>query len=125
MGDDKHSVLIDGNLYRDIKDYCNENSLQLSKFVSTLLKKQFMIEKYGDTPFSSQSSFIRPKTEAPPEKAVEVTERKEEIKEMAVPTEPPTIQKEPVQKEPRKEEKTEETNRTETVTIKPRKRRLS
>ena len=42
---------IDKELERDIRSYCNLNGIKFTKYVNDLLKKQFMIEKYGNVPF--------------------------------------------------------------------------
>lgn len=50
----KHSVQIsDDILYGNIVNYCKLNKLKISEFITDLLKKQFAIEQYGDTPFST------------------------------------------------------------------------
>ena len=46
-------VEIDEKLYNDIKVYCSLNALKIKAFVNELLKKALIIEKYGETPFSS------------------------------------------------------------------------
>ena len=46
-------VEIDEKLYNDIKVYCWLNALKIKACVNELLKKAFIIEKYGETPFSS------------------------------------------------------------------------
>ena len=51
MENKKHSVSIGERLYKEIKDYCELNSLKLNEFVEGLLKKSFTIEKYGEAPF--------------------------------------------------------------------------
>lgn len=47
-----HSILISENLYHDIKEYCQINDLKFGDFVDDLIRKSFMVEKYGDAPFS-------------------------------------------------------------------------
>lgn len=47
-----HSILINENLYHDIKEYCQINDLKFGDFVDDLIRKSFMVEKYGDAPFS-------------------------------------------------------------------------
>jgi hypothetical protein len=37
-------------LLKDINDYCKLNGLDSEKFVNNLLKKAFLVEKYGDKP---------------------------------------------------------------------------
>ena len=56
----KHSVQItDDNFYNELYEYCKINGLKISSFVTDLLKKQFLIEQYGDTPFGKIES-IKP-----------------------------------------------------------------
>lgn len=43
---------IDKKLYEEIKSYCKLNGLKTSEYVNGLLKKAFLEEKYGKTPFS-------------------------------------------------------------------------
>lgn len=42
--------MIDAKLLREIKGYCELNGLNVEEYVNYLLKKAFMIEKYGDKP---------------------------------------------------------------------------
>lgn len=42
---------IDKKLHDEIKEYCKLNNLKITQFINTLLKRAFMIEKYGETPF--------------------------------------------------------------------------
>ena len=51
-------VEIDKRLYQEIKDYCKLNNLVIKDFVNKLLKKAFIIEKYGDRPFSENNITI-------------------------------------------------------------------
>lgn len=56
----KHSVQItDDNFYNELYEYCKINGLKISSFVTDLLKKQFLIEQYGDTPFGKMEE-IKP-----------------------------------------------------------------
>ena len=41
---------IDNNLKRDIENYCTLNDLNVDVFINKILKKAFLIEKYGDKP---------------------------------------------------------------------------
>lgn len=41
---------IDKKLLEDIKNYCELNNLKPNKFVNDLLRKAFMVEKYGEAP---------------------------------------------------------------------------
>lgn len=43
---------IDKKLYEEIKSYCKLNGLKTSEYINGLLKKAFLEEKYGKTPFS-------------------------------------------------------------------------
>lgn len=45
-------IEIDKRLHQDIKEYCKLNGLVMKDFVNKLLKKAFMVEKYGDKPFA-------------------------------------------------------------------------
>ena len=42
---------IDKKLYEDIKAYCKLNNLKVGEYVNGLLKKAFMEDKYGASPF--------------------------------------------------------------------------
>lgn len=45
-----HVMGIDKNLKRDIENYCILNGLNVDIFINKLLKKAFLVEKYGDKP---------------------------------------------------------------------------
>lgn len=45
-------VELDKKLHKDIKEYCQLNGLVMKDFVNKLLKKAFMVEKYGERPFA-------------------------------------------------------------------------
>ena len=45
-------IELDKKLHREIKEYCQLNGLVMKDFVNKLLKKAFMVEKYGDKPFA-------------------------------------------------------------------------
>lgn len=45
-------IELDKKLHKDIKEYCQLNGLVMRDFVNKLLKKAFMVEKYGDKPFA-------------------------------------------------------------------------
>lgn len=48
----KHSIQIDDDkLFEDIVAYCKINNLKIGAFVTEILRKQFMLEQYGDIPF--------------------------------------------------------------------------
>ena len=50
----KHSIQIDDNkLYESIVEYCKENGLKVSFLCTDMLRKQFLIEKFGDIPFGN------------------------------------------------------------------------
>lgn len=41
---------------KDIEDYCKINNINnIENFINDLLSKYFMIEKYGERPFSEES----------------------------------------------------------------------
>lgn len=54
----KNIQIDDNDLYRKISDYCKINGLKISKFVTEMLRKQFMVEQYGDTPFTTYETTI-------------------------------------------------------------------
>lgn len=43
-------VEIKDKLYKDIVGYCELNNLDVTDYVNDLLKKQFVVEKYGERP---------------------------------------------------------------------------
>lgn len=53
-------IELDRKLHKDIKEYCQLNGLVMKDFVNKLLKKAFMVEKYGDKPFSSNDVVLMP-----------------------------------------------------------------
>ena len=77
MGSDRAyvNVCIDKDLWNSIKEYGKENELNPTKFANELLKKAFMYEKYGDTPFTSMKTEMN-------NVVVEVMERLKEEEEM-------------------------------------------
>lgn len=42
--------MIDEKLLKDIESYCNINCLDTKEFINNILKKGFMVEKYGNRP---------------------------------------------------------------------------
>lgn len=63
MENKKHNISVSENLYKDLKEYCELNSLKLNEFVESILKDAFMVEKYGDAPFFKQTTVMEPATE--------------------------------------------------------------
>ena len=50
----KHSIQItDNKLYESIVEYYKENDLKVSFLCTDMLRKQFLIEKFGDIPFGN------------------------------------------------------------------------
>ena len=48
----KHSIQIDDDkLFEDIVSYCKLNKISIKMFCTDMLRKQFLIEKFGDIPF--------------------------------------------------------------------------
>lgn len=41
---------IDKKLKKDIEDYCSLNNINVDDFINKILKKSFLLEKYGDKP---------------------------------------------------------------------------
>lgn len=59
MGKQVKSVQINDNkLYDQIVEYCKINGLKVSNLITEMVRKQFMIEKYGDTPFTTYETTI-------------------------------------------------------------------
>lgn len=55
-----HFVEIRNELYDKIKQYCQLNNLKVVKFINETLEKSFMVELYGETPFSTGKMFYKP-----------------------------------------------------------------
>jgi hypothetical protein len=51
-------IELDKILHKDIKEYCQLNGLVMKDFVNKLLKKAFMVEKYGDKPFNYENGTL-------------------------------------------------------------------
>lgn len=49
---------IDKKLHEEIKEYCKLNGLKTTEYVNSLLKKAFMEDKYGVSPFSKDRTPI-------------------------------------------------------------------
>ena len=49
---------IEKKLHDEIKEYCKLNGLKMTSFINSLLKNAFMIEKYGETPFSNSVNVV-------------------------------------------------------------------
>ena len=50
----KHSIQIDDDkLFEDIVSYCKLNKISIKMFCTDMLRKQFLIEKFGDIPFGN------------------------------------------------------------------------
>ena len=49
---------IDKKLHEEIKEYCKLNGLKTAEYVNSLLKKAFMLDKYGVSPFSKERTPI-------------------------------------------------------------------
>ena len=41
---------MDNKLVKDIRDYCKANGLKYDEYVNKLVKKSFMLDKYGEKP---------------------------------------------------------------------------
>ena len=50
----KHSIQIDDDkLFEEIVSYCKLNKLSIKMFCTDMIRKQFLIEKFGDVPFGT------------------------------------------------------------------------
>ena len=81
-------VELDKKLHKDIKEYCQLNGLVMKDFVNKLLKKAFMVEKYGDKPFAEPKMSnlekeaiekIKDMVEGQVNLPIEITEAMEEV----------------------------------------------
>ena len=128
------TVQIEDELYNDIKEYCKLNKLKIGSFINEILKKSFLVEKYGDTPFTNFSKKMAIETmESVPKPIQDVidnhfSEMLDDDKEIEVPNEikpefEENIEKTIIQAEPLYTiEDVVKTN--ETLINKPKKRRL-
>lgn len=41
---------LDKDLYKEIKEYCELNGIKTKEYIHNLLKKAFMVDKYGECP---------------------------------------------------------------------------
>lgn len=128
-----NTVQIEDKLYNDIKEYCKLNKLKIGSFINEILKKNFLIEKYGDTPFTNFSEKMVENIEPIPEPIQDVIDNHfyeilDDNKEIKVPDElkqefVKNIEKELIQPEPiNTVEDVVKTN--EPIVNKPKKRRL-
>ena len=46
---------LDNKLYKEIKEYCDLNELKTRDFIHDILKKAFLKEKYGESPFNRKN----------------------------------------------------------------------
>ena len=44
------NIEIKDKLYKDIENYCTLNELDINQYINGLLKKSFMLDKYGERP---------------------------------------------------------------------------
>lgn len=81
-------------LYYDIQLYCVLNELDFDEYITDLLKKSFMLDKYGDRPFAKAVQYEKPlpanETPTPTEVEIEV-KKNEETKEYEVDAKETTI----------------------------------
>ena len=50
--------IIESSLFNDIQEYCNVNSLDVREFINSLLRRSFVIERYGERPCISRKNSI-------------------------------------------------------------------
>jgi hypothetical protein len=46
-------IELDKKLHKEIKEYCQMNGLIMKEYVNSLLKKAFVVDKFGETPFGN------------------------------------------------------------------------
>lgn len=49
------NIEIKDKLYKDIENYCTLNELDINQYINGLLKKSFMLDKYGERPHISNT----------------------------------------------------------------------
>ena len=54
-------IKIGSILSKDIEQYCQLNGLDKTKYVNDILRKAFMLDKYGDRPQFMQKKKVEPK----------------------------------------------------------------
>lgn len=52
----KHIVDIT-SVYDELKEFCNLNNIKVIRFVHNAIKKELMLQKYGNTPFADYEMF--------------------------------------------------------------------
>ena len=73
-------MILNKKLEKDIKEYCILNDLKYKDFVNDLLKKAFLEEKYGKSPFNKEKKCIFAEKELDEENSVTFEEpSKEEL----------------------------------------------
>lgn len=113
---EKHSILIDGNLYEELKKFCQLNNFKLTSYVDHLLRDAFMIDKYGDAPF------VNYKKEVNQQPIKQITISEEPITQESDKAELQSINKFIVEselKEPINENKTQNNNTEQPLSSKP------
>lgn len=113
---EKHSILIDGQLYEELKKFCQLNNFKLTSYVDHLLRDAFMIDKYGDAPF------VDYKKEVNQQPIKQITISEEPITQESDKTESQGINKSIVEselKEPINDNKTQNNNNEQPLSSKP------
>ena len=80
-----HKIEISDKTYEELKEYCTLNKLKIGQFADKLLYEGLMIEKYGDTPFTSY------KKKVVKEFPVEKFEQEYLAQPEPIPEEPPEV----------------------------------
>ena len=61
------SISIDLNLFNEINDYCKLNNIKVGIAIENMLRKQFLIEKWGEIP----QIFVEKQEETPQQEKIE------------------------------------------------------
>lgn len=56
------ALTLNPKLLKDISFYCQMNGFEIEKFINGLLHRSFMVEKYGNRPFSNNEGIKQKKT---------------------------------------------------------------
>lgn len=105
MEKNKVYIGVDKKFWEEFKEYAKENGLKPTEFANKLLKKAFIYEKYGDTPFASMKTDM----DKTVERVIDELEKNEEVEETV--TEEPKIVEKTVKDEPQENKPKKSTRR--------------
>ena len=134
-----HSIQInDEKLYMAIYEFCKANGRRLNDMCTEMLRKQFMIEQYGDIPFGNlitlgsktgeklvdASMYAEIKTQSTDESHVETASTSEEVYQEESIVEDDIRDSSPIPTEETSNPKPNQQHQKPLITQRPRKRKL-